>query len=159
MREETPVIIVDAHGETTSEKMAIGRYLDGRVSAVLGTHTHVQTADEQIFENGTAFICDAGMCGPVHSIWGARSSRSWDVLSPTYRLLSRWLTVKLDCAGCWSRLNKKAAGRVELRVWTNRVRPWKRFPRSRLQGQLPLAEGNCCGQSARSFVLQKDSNL
>jgi len=70
MREETSVIIVDAHGETTSEKMAIGRYLDGRVSAVLGTHTHVQTADEQIFENGTAFICDAGMCGPVHSILG-----------------------------------------------------------------------------------------
>ena len=70
MRTETPNIIVDAHGETTSEKIAIGRYLDGRVSAVLGTHTHVQTADEQIFENGTAFICDAGMCGPVRSILG-----------------------------------------------------------------------------------------
>jgi metallophosphoesterase (TIGR00282 family) len=70
MRAETPVIVVDAHGETTSEKVAIGRYLDGRVSAVLGTHTHVQTADEQIFEKGTAFICDAGMCGPVHSILG-----------------------------------------------------------------------------------------
>lgn len=70
MRAETPVIIVDVHGETTSEKMAIGRYLDGRVSAVLGTHTHVQTADEQILENGTAFICDAGMCGPVNSILG-----------------------------------------------------------------------------------------
>jgi len=70
MRAETPVIVVDAHGETTSEKIALGRYLDGRVSAVLGTHTHVQTADEQIFENGTAFICDAGMCGPVHSILG-----------------------------------------------------------------------------------------
>src|SRR3954454_6321436 len=70
IRKETPVIIVDAHGETTSEKIAIGRFLDGRVSAVLGTHTHVQTADEQIFENGTAFICDAGMCGPVHSILG-----------------------------------------------------------------------------------------
>jgi metallophosphoesterase (TIGR00282 family) len=70
MRAETPVIVIDAHGETTSEKVAIGRYLDGRVSAVLGTHTHVQTADEQIFEKGTAFICDAGMCGPVHSILG-----------------------------------------------------------------------------------------
>jgi hypothetical protein len=70
MRAETPVIVVDAHGETTSEKIAIGRHLDGRVSAVLGTHTHVQTADEQIFENGTAFICDAGMCGPTHSILG-----------------------------------------------------------------------------------------
>jgi metallophosphoesterase (TIGR00282 family) len=70
MRKETPVILVDVHGETTSEKIAVGRYLDGRVSAVLGTHTHVQTADEQIFEQGTAFICDAGMCGPVHSILG-----------------------------------------------------------------------------------------
>lgn len=70
MHAETPVIVVDAHGETTSEKIAIGRYLDGRVSAVLGTHTHVQTADEQIFPNGTAFLCDAGMCGPVNSILG-----------------------------------------------------------------------------------------
>src|SRR5437588_778801 len=70
MQTETPIIIVDAHGETTSEKIAIGRFLDGRVSAVLGSHTHVQTADEQIFENGTAFICDAGMCGPVRSILG-----------------------------------------------------------------------------------------
>ena len=70
MRVQTPVIIVDAHGETTSEKIAIGRYLDGRVSAVLGTHTHVQTADEQIFPNGTAFLCDAGMCGPENSILG-----------------------------------------------------------------------------------------
>jgi 2',3'-cyclic-nucleotide 2'-phosphodiesterase len=69
-RQQTPVIVVDAHGETTSEKIALGRYLDGRVSAVLGTHTHVQTADEQIFPGGTAFICDAGMCGPVHSILG-----------------------------------------------------------------------------------------
>ncbi|HEX8254737.1 MAG TPA: TIGR00282 family metallophosphoesterase [Thermoanaerobaculia bacterium] len=70
MRNETPVILVDAHGETTSEKIAIGRFLDGRVSAVLGTHTHVQTADEQIFPGGTAFLCDAGMCGPNESILG-----------------------------------------------------------------------------------------
>ena len=70
MREETPIIIVDVHGETTSEKIAMGRFLDGRVSAVLGTHTHVQTADEQIFPGGTAFLCDAGMCGPIQSILG-----------------------------------------------------------------------------------------
>lgn len=70
MREETCVIFVDAHGETTSEKIAIGRFLDSRVSAVIGTHTHVQTADEQIFEGGTAFLCDAGMCGPSESILG-----------------------------------------------------------------------------------------
>jgi calcineurin-like phosphoesterase len=70
MREETNLIFVDVHAETTSEKIAVGRFLDGKVSVVVGTHTHVQTADEQIFPGGTAFICDAGMCGPVESILG-----------------------------------------------------------------------------------------
>src|ERR1700746_2242960 len=70
LRQETPNIIVDVHGETTSEKIAMVRFLDGKVSAVIGTHTHVQTADEQIFPDGTAFMCDAGMCGPVNSILG-----------------------------------------------------------------------------------------
>ena len=70
VRAETPNIVVDVHGETTSEKIAMGRFLDGKVSAVLGTHTHVQTADEQILPGGTAFLCDAGMCGPVNSILG-----------------------------------------------------------------------------------------
>jgi 2',3'-cyclic-nucleotide 2'-phosphodiesterase len=70
MREETNLIFVDVHAETTSEKIAVGRFLDGKVSVVAGTHTHVQTADEQIFPGGTAFICDAGMCGPTESILG-----------------------------------------------------------------------------------------
>jgi metallophosphoesterase (TIGR00282 family) len=70
LRAETKVIFVDMHAETTSEKIAIGRFLDGKVSAVAGTHTHVQTADEQIFPGGTAFICDAGMCGPTESVLG-----------------------------------------------------------------------------------------
>jgi len=70
LRQETPVIFVDVHGETTSEKIAMGRFLDGRVSAVVGTHTHVQTADEQVLPEGTAFLCDAGMCGPSDSILG-----------------------------------------------------------------------------------------
>jgi metallophosphoesterase (TIGR00282 family) len=70
IREQTRTIFVDVHGETTSEKIAVGRYLDGKVSAVVGTHTHVQTADEQILPGGTAFLCDAGMCGPVNSILG-----------------------------------------------------------------------------------------
>jgi hypothetical protein len=70
MRTATKVIFVDAHAETTSEKIALGRYLDGKVSAVVGTHTHVQTADEQIFPGGTAFLCDAGMCGAADSILG-----------------------------------------------------------------------------------------
>jgi hypothetical protein len=63
-------IIVDYHAETTSEKIAMGRMLDGRVSAVLGTHTHVQTADEAIFPGGTGYLTDAGMCGPEESILG-----------------------------------------------------------------------------------------
>src|SRR5712664_4047004 len=70
MREETQNIIVDVHGETTSEKIAMGRFLDGKVSAVIGTHTHVQTADEQIFPGGTAFLCDAGFTGPHDSVIG-----------------------------------------------------------------------------------------
>ncbi len=70
MREETPIIFVDVHAETTSEKVAMGRFLDGRVSAVVGTHTHVQTADEQVFPGGTAFLCDAGFCGPSESCLG-----------------------------------------------------------------------------------------
>jgi hypothetical protein len=70
LSQETKVIFVDMHCETTSEKVAMGRHLDGRVSAVVGTHTHVQTADERIFPKGTAFICDAGMCGPVNSVIG-----------------------------------------------------------------------------------------
>lgn len=63
-------ILVDFHGEATSEKIALARYLDGRVTAVVGTHTHVPTADEQILPEGTAYITDLGMCGPIHSILG-----------------------------------------------------------------------------------------
>lgn len=64
------IIFVDIHAETTSEKIAMGRHLDGRVSAVVGTHTHVQTADETIHPGGTAFLTDAGMCGPKNSVLG-----------------------------------------------------------------------------------------
>ena len=70
LRDRTRCILVDMHAETTSEKLAMGRHLDGHVSAVIGTHTHVQTADEQIFPGGTAFLCDAGMTGPHDSILG-----------------------------------------------------------------------------------------
>jgi metallophosphoesterase (TIGR00282 family) len=66
------VIIVDIHGEASSEKQAMGRYLDGRVSAVLGTHTHVPTADERILPNGTAYQTDVGMSGAYDSVIGFR---------------------------------------------------------------------------------------
>lgn len=68
--ENVQVIFIDFHAETTSEKIGMGRAMDGLVSAVVGTHTHVQTADETIFPGGTAFLSDAGMCGPVDSILG-----------------------------------------------------------------------------------------
>ena len=66
----SPVVIVDMHAEATSEKYAMGWYLDGRASVVFGTHTHVQTADERIFPGGTAYITDLGMCGPFDSVIG-----------------------------------------------------------------------------------------
>ncbi len=71
-RKVTPVILVDFHAEATSEKAALGWHLDGRCSAVIGTHTHVQTADEWILPGGTAFLSDAGMTGPAHSIIGMK---------------------------------------------------------------------------------------
>ena len=70
LRRTTNLIFVDFHAEATSEKVALARMLDGRVSAVIGTHTHVQTADEQIFPGGTAFLCDAGFTGPHESVIG-----------------------------------------------------------------------------------------
>jgi hypothetical protein len=70
LRQSTRLIFVDFHAEATSEKVALARLLDGRVSAVIGTHTHVQTADEQILPGGTAFLCDAGFTGPHESIIG-----------------------------------------------------------------------------------------
>jgi metallophosphoesterase (TIGR00282 family) len=70
LREITNLIFVDMHAEATSEKVAMARFLDGQVSAVIGTHTHVQTADEQIFPGGTAFLCDAGFTGPHESVIG-----------------------------------------------------------------------------------------
>lgn len=70
LRAETKVIVLDFHAEATSEKIAMGRMLDGRVSAVVGTHTHVQTADEQIFPGGTAYLSDAGFTGPHDSVLG-----------------------------------------------------------------------------------------
>jgi len=70
MRERTPLVLVDFHAEATSEKEAFGRYLDGRVTAVIGTHTHVQTADERVLPGGTAYITDVGMTGAIDSVIG-----------------------------------------------------------------------------------------
>ncbi|HEO70226.1 MAG TPA: TIGR00282 family metallophosphoesterase [Candidatus Hydrogenedentes bacterium] len=70
LRLETPVVLVDFHAEATSEKVAMGWFLDGRCSAVVGTHTHIQTADERVLPKGTAYITDVGMTGPQDSVLG-----------------------------------------------------------------------------------------
>ena len=75
-RFDTRMTLIDFHAEATSEKQAFGRYFDGRVSLVVGTHTHVQTADETIFERGTGFITDVGMTGPIDSVIGMETNHS-----------------------------------------------------------------------------------
>ncbi len=82
LENKPPIIIVDFHAEATSEKAAMGRYLDGRVSAVLGTHTHVGTIDSQVLPRGTAYVTDIGMTGPMNSIIG----------DDTQQVLQRFLT-------------------------------------------------------------------
>jgi len=92
LRRETPVIFVDMHAEISAEKGAMGWHLDGQVSAVVGTHTHVQTADERLLLQGTAFMTDAGPCGPRNSIIGG------DIKNATQRFLTG-LHVPLGVAG------------------------------------------------------------
>lgn len=77
--EETPYIIVDFHAEATSEKMAMGYFLDGLISALVGTHTHVQTSDERILPQGSAYITDVGMCGPVESVIGMKINQALEL--------------------------------------------------------------------------------
>jgi metallophosphoesterase (TIGR00282 family) len=87
------VMVVDVHAEATSDKQLLGRYLDGRVSAVLGTHTHVATADEQILPKGTAYQTDVGMTGPYDSILGRRYDR---VLAATLSFVPHYFDVATD---------------------------------------------------------------
>ena len=90
LKEKADIIIIDFHAEATAEKIALGHYLDGKVTAVYGTHTHVQTADAKILPKGTAYITDIGMTGPEHSVIGMEISASIKRLETTlpekYRL-------------------------------------------------------------------------
>lgn len=106
LQKETPYIIVDFHAEATSEKIALGYFLDGMVSAVLGTHTHVQTSDERILTHGTAYITDVGMCGSLESVIGMKISQAFELYttlvgrrlevetSPPYKLEGVFLELK-----------------------------------------------------------------
>jgi hypothetical protein len=98
LREETPIIFVDFHAEATSEKTSLGWYLDGRVSALVGTHTHVQTADERILPGGTAYLTDAGMTGAFDSVIGVRKDE------PIEKFLTQ-VPVKFEIAKNNLRLN------------------------------------------------------
>ena len=106
MKRETSIIFVDFHAEATSEKSALGWYLDGRVSAVIGTHTHVQTADERILTQGTAFMTDAGMTGSFDSIIGMDKEE-------TLRKFLTQLPVKFEVAKKNIRLNGVVIGMDE----------------------------------------------
>ena len=98
LQAETPIVLVDFHAEATSEKVALGWYLDGRASAVIGTHTHVQTADERILPQGTAYMTDAGMTGAFDSVIGVRKEE------PIQRFLTQ-LPAKFEVAKKDVRLN------------------------------------------------------
>jgi metallophosphoesterase (TIGR00282 family) len=98
LRAETPIILVDFHAEATSEKTSLGWYLDGRVSALIGTHTHIQTADERILPNGTAYLTDAGMTGGFDSVIGVKKEEAIN------KFLSQ-LPVRFDIAKNNMRLN------------------------------------------------------
>jgi len=88
---DSPIVIVDFHAEATSEKIAFAAYMDGRVSAVVGTHTHVQTADERILPEGTGFITDLGMTGPKHSSLGVS-------LEPVIAKYRNYMPARFDVA-------------------------------------------------------------
>ena len=114
LRRETKIIIVDVHAEATSEKVALGWYLDGNVSAIFGTHTHIQTADEKILPKGTAYLTDAGMTGPYNSVIGRNVE---DVLT---RFLSS-IPVKFNVAeeniqlhGALVRIDEKTGSAVSI---------------------------------------------
>lgn len=98
IRAITPIIIVDFHAEATAEKQGMAYFLDGKVSAVIGTHTHIQTADEQILSGGTAYITDVGMCGAFDSILGMKKDLA-------LRRLIELLPVRLEPADGDRRIN------------------------------------------------------
>jgi metallophosphoesterase (TIGR00282 family) len=97
LRAQTPFVFVDFHGEATSEKIAFGRMLDGQVSAVIGTHTHVQTADDRVLPKGTAYLSDAGFTGPHDSVLGRE-------VEPIIQRFLTGLPQRFDVATGWVRL-------------------------------------------------------
>lgn len=111
---EADIIIVDMHAETTSETMAMGWFLDGRVSAVIGTHTHVQTADERILNKGTAFITDAGMTGPMDSVIGMNKTFVLERFINQMPVRFEVATENVELQGVYVLLDTKSATAIEI---------------------------------------------
>ena len=124
LKTQVAAIVVDMHAEATSEKMAMAHYLDGLVTAVAGTHTHVQTADEQILPKGTAYITDIGMTGPLHSVIGIKKELAIErFLTGMPRRASRWHRDRPSSArSCliWIVCSVKPCRSNESEWWTNR---------------------------------------
>ena len=97
-QEDSDILIVDFHAESTSEKKAMGYHLDGRVSAMFGTHTHIPTADEQILPRGTGYITDVGMCGPFESVIGIDKDQS--VAGFRGDIIGKYRAAQTDCYLC-----------------------------------------------------------
>lgn len=108
IKNETPFIIVDFHAEATSEKQGIGYFLDGLVSAIIGTHTHVQTSDERILPQGTGYITDVGMCGAVESVIGMKIDQALSLyLSMVPRKLEVEKNGKVKVEGIYLKFEEK----------------------------------------------------
>ena len=153
MRERTRTIFVDFHAEATSEKIAMGWHLDGRVSAVVGTHTHVQTADERILPKGTAYLTDVGMTGPHDSIIGVE-------IEPALGRFLTALPAKFETATGNPRLN---AVIVETDPQTGRAVDIERLSvgrgRSRTRHVPCLTSSTCRSRTTKSTVHSRQSTV
>ncbi len=115
LKTRTKIVIVDMHAETTSEKVALGLYFDGQVSAVVGTHTHVQTADERILPQGTAYITDLGMCGALNSVIGVKKDAIiYNMLTQMPTRFDIETTPPLILSGVWIDIDKASGKAVDI---------------------------------------------
>lgn len=120
LKKETKIILVDFHAEATAEKKALGYYLDGRVSAIFGTHTHIQTADAQIMKNGTGYITDLGMTGPEESVLGVKKEIIIEKFRKGFTTLFETADTPCFMQGCVFSIDRDTAKTVSVEAITVR---------------------------------------
>ncbi len=120
LKKETNIIFVDFHAEATAEKKALGYYLDGKVSAVFGTHTHIQTADAQIMANGTGYITDLGMTGPEESVLGVKKEIIIDKFRKGFTTMFETAETECFMQGCVFTVDRDSGKTVEVNAVTVR---------------------------------------